>query len=167
MERCEKPGASGAAWAGLVIAIIALILVIIIWIFYFLERDDFLRVFDPAWTVVNVDTGAKTIAGENYTLYVVPTTISTGDTLTLNKPDDVKAGQWYVITNLSDKAVKITAGSGVTLQSFPVTTSPLPANITPPPLTESDLPGKTSWIISWIDGTGTAVNLVPGGVKQS
>jgi len=175
MERCEKRGASGAAWAGLIIAIIALILVIIIWVFYFLERDDFLRVFEPVWAVVNVDPTAKTIAGENFTLYVVPTTISTGDLLTLNKPDDIKAGQWFAITNLSDKAVKIQAGSGVTFESFPVTTPvsavvpTVPAAFVPPVIvgTEGDLPGKTSWIIAWADGTGTALNLVPGGVKQS
>lgn len=167
MERCEKRGASGAAWAGLIIAIIALILVIIIWVFYFLERDDFLRVFEPVWEVSPVDSSAKTIAGKNFTLYVIPTTLSTGDTITLNKPDDVKAGQWFAVTNLSDKAVKIAPGAGVNFESFPTTTS-LPATVTPPPLTSgSDLPGKKSWIIAWADGTGTALNLVPGGKKQS
>lgn len=170
MEPCKKRGASGTALAGLIIAIIALILVIIIWIFYFLERDDFLRVFEPVWELSTVDSSAKTIAGKNFTLYVIPTTLSTGDTLTLNKPDDVKAGQWFAVTNLSDKAVKIAPGAGVSFESFPTTTPPpsLPATFTPPVISsESDLPGKTSWIIAWADGTGTALNLAPGGIKQS
>lgn len=165
MERCENK-TSGAAWAGLVIAIIALILVIVIWIFFFLEGDD-LQNFEPVWKVESLDTSAKTIAGENFTLYIVPSNIAAGDTLILNKPDNIKAGQWFAITNLADKAVKVQAGSGVIFDSFPVTTSPVPAVVPPPFVASADLPGKMSWIVSWIDGTGTAVNLVPGGIKQS
>ena len=180
----KKCGISGAAWAGLILAIIALILVIIIYIVYFLERGNFLKAFDPTWTVVTIDKTAKTIAGENFTLYVVPGDIATGDVLTLNQPSDgSKTGQWFMITNLADKSVKVQAGSGVTLDSFPITTTedgavipppltPLPiainGGVLPPPLTSSaDLIGKTSWIVTWIDTKGTAVNVAPGGIKQS
>ena len=182
MSEVKKCGTSGAAWAGLILAIIALILVIIIYIVYFLERESFLKVFDPEWTVSLLDKTAKTIAGENYTLYVVPTDIAAGDTLTVNQPSGgSKPGQWFMITNLADKAVKVQAGSGVTFDSFPITTTedgvvipltppPFAINggVVPPPLGSSaDLPGKTSWIVTWLDSRGTAINVVPGGIKQS
>lgn len=153
----------GAAWAALIIGIIALILTVIIYIVYFLEREDALRVFEPVWTVAAVGTD-KTIAGQNFTLYSIPNTLA-NDTLTLNKPADIKQGQWFVVSNTADKSVKVTAGSGVTFQSFPTTST---GTVNPPPLnTESVLPSKQSWIVAWADGTGTALNLVPGGHKQS
>ncbi len=182
MSEVKKCGTSGAAWAGLILAIIALILVIIIYIVYFLERDNFLKVFDPMWAVVPIDKTAKTIAGENYTLYVVPGDIAAGDVVTLNQPSGgSKPGQWFMITNLADKSVKVQAGSGVTFDSFPMTTTedgavippliPLPfainGGVLPPPLISSaDLLGKTSWIVTWLSN-GIAVNVSPGGIKQS
>ena len=175
MSEVKKCGTSGAAWAGLILAIIAVILVVIIYIVYFLERGNFLKAFDPTWTVVPIDKTAKTIAGENFTLYVVPGDIAAGDVLTLNQPSDgSKPGQWFMITNLADKSVKVQAGSGVTFDSFPITTTedgaviPPVNGVLPPPLISSaDLLGKTSWIVTWIDTNGTAVNVSPGGIKQS
>jgi len=186
---CPEPRTSGWVWFALAVAIIALILTVIIWVFYFVERGDFLRVFEPVWVVSKVDASNKNIAGENFTLYTVTGNagVAQGDFLTLNKPSGgSRAGQWFIVTNLNDKSVTVKAGTGVTFQSFPnqifippvinggvtpptngtlgLPASPVVPNVTPG--SSALLPGKTSWIIAW-DGTGTAINLVPGGVTQS
>lgn len=174
---CPESKTSGWVWFTLAVAVIALILVVIIWIFYFVERESFLRVFDPVWDISTVDASNKTIAGENFTLYNITGNVGVaqGDFITLNQPSGgSKPGQWFIVTNLNDKSVTVQAGSGVTFQSFPtqVFTPPIIKNeeSTPSVILKRNtalLPGKTSWIISWQDQQGTAINLVPGGITQS
>lgn len=159
-EQNNQKRTSPAVWAALIIAIIALVMIIIVYIFYFTEREEFLKDFDVEWKVSNVDKTAKTIDGKNFTLYIVPTDFPSGDTITLNAPTGgAKAGQWFAVTNQNDKAVNIVAGSGVTFSSFPQTAS----SVAPPPTV---LPSKGSWIVAW-SGAGSAINLIPGqGIAQ-
>ena len=174
---CPETKSSGWLWFTLVVAVIALILVVIIYIFYFVEREDFLRVFEPVWAVKSVDTSNKSIDGENFTLYTITGNVGVGtdDFVTLNVPPEggPRPGQWFTVTNLNDKTVTVRAGTNVTFQSFPISeTIAIPggtAAIVGPPanLSVAQLPGKTSWIIAWVDTVGTALNLVPGGVTQS
>ena len=175
--KCNDNCPSGAAWAGLVIAIIALIMIIIVYVFYFTERSEFLKDADVVWTPVVISSTDKTVDGENFTLYQVPSTFPAGDTITLNSPTGgAKVGEWFSITNLNDKAVKIVPGSGVDFQSFPTTKTTgvptttngtgVPTTTTNGPLTSSDLAGKHSWLLVWLSSS-SVLNLVPGGVTQS
>jgi len=155
-------------WTAFAIAILALVLTIVIWILFFLAREGVTTQFDPVWKVSQLSSSNTSIDGVNYTLYVIPSGL-TGTTLTINTPSDVGPGQWFIVTNQSDRSASIRAGSGVTFQSFPVTSSNgngAQADIIPI-ATAADIPAKTSWVIAWADTSGTAINLIPGGITQS
>ena len=175
---CPETHTSGWVWFALVVAIIALILVIVIYIFYFVERDDFLRVSDPTWTIVAVDPSNKTITGENFTLYTVTGNagVAQGDVITLSTPSEGSTpGASFIISNLNDKTITVQASAGVTFQAFPTSGTPGvptdPATTITPPFTPTNvalLPAGASWIIAWLDTQGTALNIVPGdGPPQS
>jgi len=153
---------TGAAWAGLIIAVIALIMIIIVYAFYFAERNEFLKEIDVVWNVEVVSSSTKTVGGESFTLYTVGSDITSGDTLTVTSPTGgAKAGEWFAITNTNDKSVNVTSGTGVNFSSFPTTSSASTAAAT-----TSVLPGKGSWIMAWASPS-SLINLVPGqGVKQ-
>lgn len=166
----ESNSSNWVGWTAFAIAIIALILTIVIWILFFLAREGVTTQFDPVWKVSQLSSSNTSIDGVNFTLYVIPTGL-TGTTLTINTPSDVGPGQWFIVTNQSDRSANIRAGSGVTFQSFPITTSNGEDDqgdmIQIPIATEADLPAKTSWVVAWADTGGTAINLIPGGITQS
>lgn len=136
---CPETRTSGWVWFALVVAIIALIMVIVIYVFYFAERENFLRVLDPTWNTASVTSSDKTIAGENFTLYTITDNagVAQGDVVTLNTPEGGSApGAWFIVSNQNDKTVTVQAGTGVTFQSFPVKQFiAIPTGgISPPPL---------------------------------
>lgn len=156
---------TGAAWAGLIIAVIALIMIIIVYVFYFTERNEFIKEIDVIWDVETVDSGTKTIDGKNFTLYVVGSDIASGDTITITSPTGgAKKGEWFAITNTKGKSVNITSGNGINFSSFPTNSSSSTTAATA--ATTSVLPGRGSWIMAW-SNPNSLINLVPGqGVKQ-
>jgi len=163
---CPKTQTSNWVWFALAVAILALIMVIVIYVFYFVERSKFIAVpdLDPSWNSVLVTPSNKTIDGENFTLYVITDKagVDQGDVVTLNVPEGGSVpGGWFIVSNQNDKTVTVQAGTGVTFQSFPTDkTAGTSGNA-------SLLPAKTSWIIAWLNTSGTALNLVPGDPNSS